>query len=265
MLRQFVQSAILRCGYNLRRRVATDRVAALLARLQPVETRFALVRLGGDGDGGYLVPDDLGELDACFSPGVDRTASFEADIVERGIRCFLADASVDGPPVTHPLIEFDKKFLGVVNDSETTTLDAWVEDKLGGTASNDLLLQMDIEGHEWAVLLNASDAVLQRFRIIVLELHGLPHSFDDMTFNLFNACIDRLGRIFHVVHAHPNNAAKALHFDRMTIPYLLEITLLRRDRAEALRSAQTFPHPLDRPNLAGLADLLLPASLIGKP
>ncbi len=265
MLKQFVQSAILRCGYNLRRRVATERVSTLLSRLHPVETQFELVRLGGDGDGGYLVPDDLGELEACFSPGVDRTASFEADIIDRGVRCFLADASVEGPPVTHPLIEFDKKFLGVVNNAQTTTLDAWVEGKLGKKPGGDLLLQMDIEGHEWAVLLNASDAVLQRFRIIVLELHGLPHCFDEMAFNLLDACLDRLGRIFHVVHAHPNNATHPLRFRNLTIPYLLEITLLRRDRAEALGSAQQFPHRLDRPNVANVPDLTLPACLIGRP
>lgn len=265
MFKQFIQSTILRCGYNLRRRVATDRVRTLLSRLHPVETRFELVRLGGDGDGGYLVPDDLDQLEACFSPGVDRTASFEADIIDRGVRCFLADASVEGPPVTHPLIEFDKKFLGVVNDAQTTTLDAWVEDKLGKQPSGDLLLQMDIEGHEWAVLLNASDAVLRRFRIIVLELHGLPHCFDEVTFSLLDACLDRLNRLFHVVHAHPNNAAHPLLFGDLSIPYLLEITLLRRDRAEALRPAQEFPHRLDRPNVDGLPDLALPACLIGRP
>ena len=263
MLRQFVQSAILRLGYNLRRRVATDRVAALLARMQPVETRFELVRLGGNDDGGYLVPDDLGELKACFSPGVDRTASFEADIIKRGICCFLADASVEGPPVSDPLIEFDKKFLGVVNDAQTTTLDAWVKGKLGKKPDGDLLLQMDIEGHEWAVLLNASDAVLQRFRIIVLELHGLPHCFDEVTFNLFDACLDRLNRMFHVVHAHPNNATYPLRLGDLTIPYLLEITLLRRDRAEALGYVQKFPHRLDRPNVTDIPDLTLPACLIG--
>ena len=30
-----------------------------------------LVRLGGNNDGGYLLPNDLEGITACFSPGVD--------------------------------------------------------------------------------------------------------------------------------------------------------------------------------------------------
>jgi hypothetical protein len=36
-------------------------------------------------------------------------------------------------------------------------------------SAGDLILQMDIEGAEWPVILNASQEVLTRFRIIVLE------------------------------------------------------------------------------------------------
>lgn len=265
MLKQLAQATVLRGGYTMRRRVADHRVRAMLARLRPVETCIPLVRIGADGDGGYLVPDDLAEVAACFSPGVDVIASFEEGMIERGIRCFLADASVDGPPFEHPLLEFDKKFLGVVNDATTTTLDNWIEAKSESGKSGDLILQMDIEGHEWAVLLNASDAALRRFRIIVLELHGLPHCFDEMVMTLFDACLDRLGRIFHVVHAHPNNVATPLRYGDISIPYLLEVTLLRRDRANELGPAQNFPHPLDWPNVSGRPDLMLPEILKGQP
>ncbi len=80
-------------------------------------------------------------------------ASFEAAIVARGISCFLADASVSGPPIAGPLIHFDRKFLGVVDDDLTTTMDTWV--KAYAPPTGDLILQMDIEGAEWPVLLNA--------------------------------------------------------------------------------------------------------------
>ena len=96
---------------------------AFVSRLHPVITDKELVRIGGDFDGGYLVPDDLDGIVACFSPGVDVTATFEEALLERGIPCFLADASVDAPPIEHPLIDFERKFLGVVNDEVTTTLE----------------------------------------------------------------------------------------------------------------------------------------------
>ena len=48
--------------------IGGDELQALLDRLHPVEMGPQLVRIGPRGDGGYLVPDDLGGIVACFSP-----------------------------------------------------------------------------------------------------------------------------------------------------------------------------------------------------
>lgn len=264
MLRELARTVALRSGYTVRRRIDEVKIRSLLARLAPVETGIELIRLGGEGDGGYLVPDDLDGLSACFSPGVDVTAGFEEAMVARGVRCHLIDASVSAAPVSHPLIEFEPKFLGASNEGQTITLDAWVAAKAPGN-SDDLILQMGIEGHEWAVLLNASEAVLSRFRVIVIELHGLSHSFDYLLHMLMDSALGRLGQLFHVVHVHPNNATEMLRHGDLVIPDLLEVTLLRRDRAQALGPARRFPHPLDRPNLPDRHDLPLPESLQGRP
>jgi hypothetical protein len=49
-------------------------------------------------------------------------------------------------------------------------------------SSDDLILQMDIEGAEWHVLLNVSRDTLRRFRIIVIELHDLERLMDKHAF-----------------------------------------------------------------------------------
>jgi len=252
----------LRMGFAVSRKSPDASVLRTLQRLQPVTTNIPLIRLGGAGDGGYLVPNDLDEIAACFSPGVDTTASFEEAVLARGIPCYLADASVTSPPIQHPQIDFERKFLGVVNDDTYSTLDSWVDLKLPGNRQ-DLLLQMDIEGHEWPVLLNTSDRVLQSFRIIVLELHGLPHSFNPAALQMFEAVLERLSRAFHVVHAHPNGHFPGFRYQSMKIPHFLEVTLLRKDRAEATGFAQQFPHPLDATNVPGQPDERLPDIFIG--
>ncbi len=139
-----------------------------------------LIRLGADGDGGYLVPDDLADVAACFSPGVDNRATFESALIERGIPCFLADRSVDGPPFEHAMIDFERKFVGAVDDDGTLTVDRWVAEHAPG--NSDLILQMDIEGAEWMVLLNCSPETLRRFRIIVMEAHDLERLIDKHAF-----------------------------------------------------------------------------------
>jgi hypothetical protein len=232
-------------------------VRHLIKRLHPVTTDKELIRIGGKGDGGYLVPDDLDGVVACFSPGVGALVSFEAALVSRGIPCYLADASVDGPAIADTLIHFEKKFLGVVNDNTTMTLDAWV--KTCVPPGGDLILQMDIEGAEWPVLLNVSDEVLKRFRIVVVELHSLDRLIDKIGFELMFAALDRVLRQFHVVHIHPNNVPWPLRARGLTIPRILEVTFLRQDRAQPTGYAKRFPHALDHKIVPDLPELVLPA------
>lgn len=251
-------SAFLRAGLTLGTQADEGAVRALIRRLHPVETGFPLIRIGNGGDGGYLLPDDLDGIAACFSPGVAQTALFEEEMVARGVPCMLADASVEAPPISGPLIRFEKKFLGVVNDERFTTLDAWVE--RNAPTEGDLLLQMDIEGSEWAVLLNASDKTLQRFRVIVLELHDLDRLIDKVGFMLLGRALDRLLTEFHVVHIHPNNYDGVVRKKDLVIPRVIEATFLRKDRAAVTGYASEFPHPLDRTNQPRRPDIALPAN-----
>jgi hypothetical protein len=242
-LKRQIEKFVADRGFTLANSKKANAVKDLLWHLHPVTTRFDLTRLGQPRDGGYLIPDDLNGITACFSPGVDVKSSFEADLAARSIPCYLADASVDGPAAVHPLIHFQKKFLGVLEDETTITLDKWVNENAPG--DGDLLLQMDIEGAEWPAMLNVSDAVLKRFRIIVLELHGMERLLDPFAFDVIAATMNRLLTNFHVVHSHPNNHIPPHQGAGLTLPRDMEISFLRRDRAPATRYATAFPHPLD--------------------
>ncbi|MGA8739910.1 MAG: hypothetical protein WB561_01840, partial [Terracidiphilus sp.] len=107
-----------------------------------------MIRFGGDGDGGYLVPDDLEGIEYCFSPGVSFLSKFENELADRNIKSFLADYSVDAPTIIRPEFTFDKKFLGSWDRDKFITLASWKDQYLKGY-SGDLILQMDIESAEW--------------------------------------------------------------------------------------------------------------------
>ncbi len=258
-LQEKFRGAAAKRGFFIARIVEKNDVTQLLGSLWPVETRFPLIRLGGPCDGGYLIPDDLAGITACFSPGVANIAQFEQDLVDRGIPCFLADASVDAAPIAGPLVCFDKKFLDVWNSNDLVTLDTWVEQY--APLESDLLLQMDIEGAEWRVLLNASDKVLRRFRIIVVELHNMEKIAIDSMNSIVSSVLKRLLRDFYVVHAHPNNWVEPVLVRGIRIPRVIEITLLRKDRCPVIGPVRTLPHPLDRKNRPARPDVALPAEL----
>jgi hypothetical protein len=260
MIYQRIQRAFVSLCFNSGLSVAkmadSRAVRELIAKLHPVSTEHPLIRAGSEGDGGYLIPDDLAGIEACFSPGVDNRATFESDLVARGIPCYLADASVDEAPISNSMVHFTKKFLGVTNSDLTITLDEWVNHNCPGDA--DLILQMDIEGAEWPVLLNVTSNTLRRFRIIVVELHDLDRLMDKQLFTIMRAALERITDDFFVVHNHPNNFAGSVRYRSLIIPRAIEITFLRRDRAAAADFARQFPHPLDRKNNREGVDLPLP-------
>lgn len=110
-----------------------------------------------------MLPDDLEDLGACFSPGVGDNSSFESAFVDRNVPCFLADNSVEGPPISSKLIHFDKLHLGVENTSTTIRLHDWVQQN---SNSNELILQMDIEGSEYDVLLDTDTDFFLSFALL---------------------------------------------------------------------------------------------------
>jgi hypothetical protein len=118
-------------------------------KIKPVKCKN-LIRIGGQSDGGYLVPDDLEGINECYSPGVSSISNFENELSNLGIVCHMADFSVNGPALHNPLFVFRKKFLGLVNNDMFMRLDDWVSET--SNTNNDLILQMDIEGAEWSVL-----------------------------------------------------------------------------------------------------------------
>jgi hypothetical protein len=108
-------------GNRIRIENAADtlQVGGLLQALKVTSTTCPLIRIGPEADGGYLVPDDLVGITALVSPGVSSEVGFDHAMAERGIEVYMADLSVDGPPVQHPRFHFQKKFLYVVDVPRT--------------------------------------------------------------------------------------------------------------------------------------------------
>jgi hypothetical protein len=240
-------------------------IRTALNLLTPKASPSPMIRVGGTSDGGYLVPDDFVGVYACFSPGVAESAGFELDLANRGIRSFMADYSVEKSPLENDLFDFEKLFLGTVSDGEVfIRLDDWIEQK--ANVSQDFILQMDIEGAEWAILADLPVETLKRFRTIVIELHNLDSVLTNPdSLRVFEALMQRLTGLFEPVHLHPNNCCGELNYQGVRIPRVLEVTFLRKDRFEGrteFHSVQ-IPNPLDVKNVPNRKDVSLSADWIG--
>lgn len=205
--------------------------------LTPKSLSMRLVRIGGFLDGGYLIPDDLKGVQHCFSPGVDNRKRFEDDLVRNyGINTHLADFSSSVDQLHTPLVPgrqtFIKKWLGGTSGGDVIGLADWV-DQIGVRQDEDLMLQMDVEGAENEIFRTVPPGLLERFRIIVLELHNLDQlASRSWTANCLGRLAKQLDPLFVSVHLHPNNCCRIFHLDELDLdlPRVVELTLLRRDR-----------------------------------
>jgi len=253
-----VREWFLSRGHFISKRIETSQVIEFIQTLQPAYPQDRLIRLGADHDGGYLIPDDLDDIKLCLSPGVSDEASFEEDLLKRGIRSYLCDYSVDEPPVKLPDCVFKKKFLGVKDDEVFQTLETWMNNHQLIDVEDDLIMQMDIEGFEYPVLLSTPDSILRRFRIIVLEVHDLFNLFDPASFRIMEQTFAKLLNQFRVAHIHPNGYGKSVVVDGHEFPRIIEMTLIRKDRFDGDAGKITMPHPLDKSCIPDREDMVLP-------
>ena len=161
--------------------------------------------MGSVGDSGYLIPNDLAGVEMCISPGMGNVGGFEIELLDYEIKSMLIDKDESGKPTQLPKSStFVNKFVSRFDSEETVSLNTLVE--ISGV-SGDLILQMDIEGHEYNTLNGISNINLARFRIIVIEFHCtfnwiFKHNWDWQYKQIFAKLFEN----HSVVHIHPNNA-----------------------------------------------------------
>ncbi len=241
-----------------------------LLALKPIRIDRELIRIGCKGDGGYLCPDDLKGIGACVSPGAFNTKTFEDDLYRQWqISSLLIDPTSDEELFSTPMMKSQiliKKWLAAEANSDSITLeDALMHPLLRD--STDLLLQMDIEGAEYANILSWDATIIKRFRILVVELHGLDalqRPWRNRARQIMNSIL-KINKTHKCLHIHPNNCCGEfpLRDPNIMIPNVLECTFIRRDRLppkNQWKQVEELPHLLDSRNVAELDDLRIDKS-----
>ncbi len=232
-----------------------QQVLSAIALLQPKNPRSGLIRIGAKGDGGYLVPNDLDGIAGCISPGVSQEVGFDTALAERGVDVIMADSSVDAPPVDHPRFRFFKKHLDIIEDDAHVRLDTLCSNI--PSDAGDLVLQMDIEGAEWRVLLDLDPQTLARFRIMVIEFHAVSDIFGRASSEMIISTFRKLTHQHHVVHIHPNNTRGPIVSGSIAVPPFIEVTFYRKDRPLSGEPV-VIPHPLDADCVPSMPTVTLP-------
>lgn len=234
--------------------------------LKVYDTEHEKIRLGGAGDGGYVIADGL-SYDLLVGAGVGSDISFEEAFVKKyNTRCILFDGTITQlPPHDIPDVEFVGKNVSAHENDKTTNLLEYIR----GAPS--VFLKMDIETFEYEWIRSLTDAQLRRFSQIVIEFH-YPFSKADYLWNLLGNpvystieekmdCLRRLAATHHLIHVHPNNCGGVtkLNEGEIDVPNIMECTYLRKDLCtRAVHTQSPIPHPkLDARNSFSYPDFRL--------
>ena len=206
------------------------------------------------------MPDNLKDISYCYSPGVSFIVSFEKELADRyDIKSYMLDASLDKAPISGSNFEFLSKYLGSYTNNKLITLSDWINETSGFNETGKIL-QMDIEGGEYDVLVFEDASTLASFSTIIIEFHSLDKLFDKNFLRMFSSIFEKIYKYFSICHVHPNNCCGKAELDGIAVPRTMEVTFIRNDYIEKCLSNKDIllPHNLDRKNVDNIEDIVMP-------
>ena len=200
--------------------------------LTPQETSFEKIRIGKDGDGGYVIANNnLGGYTGLIGLGIKDDNSFEKHFQSLN-NCVIQeyDYSIDEPPEKLPNSTFFKTMVTCADDIKHIE-----------TLGDRKFLKMDIDGSEWELLKTLD---ISQFEQIACELH-FRHSNPDLS------AFEKLSSTHNIIHVH-GNACDLNTVMYMTkggtmarMPTTIEVTYLRKDIGTFSPNQTFYPTPLD--------------------
>ncbi|MBT0858546.1 hypothetical protein KJQ62_07565 [Campylobacter coli] len=203
-----------------------------LKLLRPLDIPLCdLIRIGGIGDGGYVMynnPKITSGFDGiALSLGVSEYSPWDLEMAERGVKVIEYDGSIEVCPYEHENIIFNKKFIGNTNDEDHITLEQVIKDN--NLVKNNNILQCDIENCEWEMLENIDLKILNKyFSQIIFEFHGCNPE-EEQGILIRTKILEKLNRYFIPIHLHFNNHGKIFYSNGLFFSTTLEVTYVRKD------------------------------------
>lgn len=187
--------------------------------------QYALKRFGSVNDGGYILFKEFGSSTDLLSFGIGDNLDFEKEMVPFVNRILAFDGSIDKLPTDIVGLEFRNKYVGEIPSINTVC----ITDIIPEMKSDRLILKIDIEGAEWKVLGQLSDAHLARFDQIVGEFHGLSSMRSNQELMEKIHILKKLHNDFTLINSHPNNWSPYRVIKGVPVPDSVELTFLKND------------------------------------
>ncbi len=211
------------------------------------------IRIGGKGDGGYVMLDHFEGVEAAYSFGIGGDVSWDKEIVRRGIDVFQYDHTIDFVPENDERFHWFKIGIAGRKTDECDTLPNLIASN-GHAQCKNLILKCDIEGAEWDMLNKVHPDDLAPFRQIVLEMHDWGNIVEPAIGATVERAISNLTMRHSLIHVHANNNRGYAILGAVPVPAVLELSFVRSGDYRLQPSIETFPTRLDAPCTNARAD-----------
>jgi len=248
---------------------ATQTAMSLLSKFR-VCGHENLIRAGPNHDDGYVIPgwprstDSLGSTGTMLSIGVrgdDPVSHYLSDKFD--ISAHLYDCYGDPSPCPAALTRCNVTFHNVCAGGQDRTeggnyfqtIQGMVQDHAPGL-SNNLILKIDCEGCEWDALDVLPVGTLNRFKLLITEMHWLEKEADH---EKYLRVMTKLTQDFAIVHTHGCNCYGQVHLTGtdFKIPKIVETTFVRKNllsSAQDCSMESTYRDSLDFPICPGSSE-----------
>lgn len=200
-------------------------IKQLIKILSVVKSKEKLVRVGGTGDGSYVIPINLlNDGTYLVSGGIDKNNRFEIQLAKKGVTGVQVDNSINSPPILHQNLNFIKATLGDKEGLNKVTLRSLLKDV---PLSKRILIKLDIEGSETSALIGGlSLSDMKKVSCIVLELHNLCSIHEDILLLKLLNKIHTAG--FKCIYLQANNGVMNYILGGYLLPENLEVTFVKK-------------------------------------
>jgi hypothetical protein len=228
--------------------------AAMLEELAPVSLKnCTLKRYGGPNDGGYLMCENLIEVQSAYSYGISTEDTWGCQVANQfEIPIHQYDCFTEHRPACDgATFVFHDECVGPRTDTIEGRLFDSVTNQLAKNGDTDkrILLKIDVEGAEWDSLMELSAEALARIDQMPMEMHGNDEQ-------RFLDLVRRLKETFYPVNLNFNNySCDRERYEPM--PAWAYQVLWVNKRLGIVDTAVTPPaprHPLNAPDGPALPD-----------
>lgn len=187
-----------------------------------------LVRIGQDNDGGYIMLDDFLHKGVAYSFGINNDVSWDAAMADRGYDIFMYDHTIQKLPYIRDEFHFFQYGIAETEkkDLNLNSLHNFIRMN-GHNQCPHMILKMDVEGAEWAVLEEISSQILSQFDQMVFEFHRICDTEKDR--NRILDILKKLNVTHQVIHVHANNYCIPKWDGKRGWAYAYEVTYVNRE------------------------------------